>query len=262
MQKCISKGLFFIILLVTSCIYSSYPGVNAADGSVYQDTCTVCFETRNHAEFYRLSCNHSFCKPCLTYTINTAIQKKSRVPLKCYEPDCTRKFMNVDLRLMSNFAPIGQLNSMLDELRRGKYVLPQGADRQWMLDNTKPCPLCKTIIEKNNGCQHMTCERCAYEFCWECLNRWHGHRQQCGPVVVVLSEEEPREEIRTKSTLVLPVVLAGAVVDGTYKFYQRNKERVDQKAASYKQKMQHYAQKTKTALSSIKTKVWNTLLFR
>ncbi|KAL5383839.1 hypothetical protein DPSP01_005640 [Paraphaeosphaeria sporulosa] len=32
-----------------------------------------------------------------------------------------------------------------------------------------PGPDCAFNIEKNAGCDHMTCSRCRYEFCWECL---------------------------------------------------------------------------------------------
>ena len=30
------------------------------------------------------------------------------------------------------------------------------------------CPNCKTRIEKNGGCDHMTCKKCKHEFCWIC----------------------------------------------------------------------------------------------
>ena len=43
------------------------------------------------------------------------------------------------------------------------------ASLQWITQNTKQCPKCAYRIEKNDGCDHMTCIQCHYEFCWACL---------------------------------------------------------------------------------------------
>ncbi|CEO95477.1 RBR-type E3 ubiquitin transferase [Plasmodiophora brassicae] len=40
---------------------------------------------------------------------------------------------------------------------------------------TKPCPQCRTPIEKNEGCQHMHCTLCNHHFCWTCMQPWVGH---------------------------------------------------------------------------------------
>ena len=34
----------------------------------------------------------------------------------------------------------------------------------------KPCPTCKTPIEKSGGCKHMSCMWCNTRFCWQCLS--------------------------------------------------------------------------------------------
>lgn len=39
----------------------------------------------------------------------------------------------------------------------------------WIQKNAKPCPGCKAPIEKNTGCNHMTCTKCTAHFCWVCL---------------------------------------------------------------------------------------------
>jgi len=44
----------------------------------------------------------------------------------------------------------------------------------WILTNTKACPKCDKRIEKNQGCNHMTCP-CKHEFCWICQKDWKGH---------------------------------------------------------------------------------------
>ena len=43
------------------------------------------------------------------------------------------------------------------------------ASQRWISVHTKKCPQCHSHIEKNQGCDHMTCFKCKYEFCWECL---------------------------------------------------------------------------------------------
>jgi ariadne-1 len=50
-----------------------------------------------------------------------------------------------------------------------------GGNANYILANTKACPKCQVNIEKNQGCQHMTCARCKHEFCWLCMKNWNGH---------------------------------------------------------------------------------------
>ncbi|CAI5705887.1 unnamed protein product [Peronospora effusa] len=50
----------------------------------------------------------------------------------------------------------------------------------WILANTKKCPKCSVRIEKNQGCNHMTCRSCNYEFCWICIEGWDKHGSGTG----------------------------------------------------------------------------------
>ena len=41
----------------------------------------------------------------------------------------------------------------------------------WAENNTnvRKCPKCKIMIEKNGGCNHMTCPKCQAHICWRCM---------------------------------------------------------------------------------------------
>ncbi|EPQ56890.1 hypothetical protein GLOTRDRAFT_73357 [Gloeophyllum trabeum ATCC 11539] len=45
----------------------------------------------------------------------------------------------------------------------------------WIKSNTKECTKCQSTIEKNGGCNHMTCKKCKHEFCWVCMGPWSEH---------------------------------------------------------------------------------------
>ncbi|CAA7260706.1 unnamed protein product [Cyclocybe aegerita] len=45
----------------------------------------------------------------------------------------------------------------------------------WIKSNTKECSNCQSTIEKNGGCNHMTCKKCKHEFCWVCMGPWSEH---------------------------------------------------------------------------------------
>jgi ariadne-1 len=50
-----------------------------------------------------------------------------------------------------------------------------GDSKLWIFVNTKPCPGCNAPMEKNGGCNHMTCSQCSFEFCWLCLSSLDRH---------------------------------------------------------------------------------------
>lgn len=50
----------------------------------------------------------------------------------------------------------------------------ESATSKWFVVNTKACPKCREKIQKNGGCNHMTCH-CHHEWCWVCTKPWSMH---------------------------------------------------------------------------------------
>ena len=53
-------------------------------------------------------------------------------------------------------------------------------DKYSKKNNVKQCPQCRRRVEKNQGCDHMTCPACRYEWCWLCGEPYMvGHFENC-----------------------------------------------------------------------------------
>jgi len=43
------------------------------------------------------------------------------------------------------------------------------ASVHWKNTNTRPCPVCRSPIMKDGGCNHVKCGKCRADFCWACM---------------------------------------------------------------------------------------------
>ncbi|XP_041707909.2 ankyrin repeat and IBR domain-containing protein 1 [Coregonus clupeaformis] len=66
------------------------------------------------------------------------------------------------------------------ELAGVSEACEDAANCLWLLTNAKPCANCKSPIQKNEGCNHMQCAKCKYDFCWICLEEWKKHSSSTG----------------------------------------------------------------------------------
>ena len=61
-------------------------------------------------------------------------------------------------------------NSSCDEFMEKEFLNWKKGKR------VKRCPRCKIYTEKNEGCNHMTCTNCKYQWCWLCEKEYkYGH---------------------------------------------------------------------------------------
>ncbi|KAI3629729.1 hypothetical protein MIR68_011164 [Amoeboaphelidium protococcarum] len=74
---------------------------------------------------------------------------------------------------------------------------------QWKYFNSKPCPRCHTLIERDEGCNKVDCTMCGFKFCWLCMNKWGGecsyYRCVAQPVTP-LNANSSQEHIKDKET--------------------------------------------------------------
>lgn len=78
------------------------------------------------------------------------------------------------MHLWSNINDISDLSKDKDYMRSFKV-------------NVKTCPLCKEKVNKNGGCNAMTC-RCGHHFCWLCLKPNPYSQHTCKTVALQVSE--------------------------------------------------------------------------
>jgi ankyrin repeat/IBR domain-containing protein 1 len=50
----------------------------------------------------------------------------------------------------------------------------------WLINNSRQCPNCQLTLQKTDGCNHVKCNKCHFDFCWVCLRSWKTHSTSSG----------------------------------------------------------------------------------
>lgn len=161
-------------------------------------TCSICLENIDKVkrQVIQLPCDHMFCRKCLATYARQEIRVHQHV--KCPIPDCRHilelttligqkwiklagKPREYDLCPKDNCKGTliaGQCNTC------GVYVCNFCGEIQHPGSECNPiiranylqvtkigkqCPKCKVTIQKDGGCDHMTCYRCRHRFYWTTL---------------------------------------------------------------------------------------------
>ncbi len=67
--------------------------------------------------------------------------------------------------------------------------------------HTRMCPKCRSPIEKNGGCMHMTCRKCKHEFCWICFADWRSHKACDSQKPEIKSREASEQSAKARVVL-------------------------------------------------------------
>ncbi|XP_054458908.1 E3 ubiquitin-protein ligase RNF14-like [Anoplopoma fimbria] len=123
-------------------------------------------------------CSFAFCVKCRkTYHGTDTCLEKGTTKIKAAQqanadlPQSQKGLM----ALWDDYASSSKQRQHLLENRYGRSVmlgdLEETLSEDWKELNSKYCPHCFCKIQKNGGCNTMTCTRCRQMFCWRCLTR-------------------------------------------------------------------------------------------
>ena len=145
-------------------------------------TCGICLERCVVGdEWLRKSGNHSrgcdghFCQACLLEHCNRTLDSGA---LACECPSCRAELRSDELQKIS--PDLDRRQYFLQTQARKARVTSQTASLldsapellQWAeAGHAQICPHCATLVERSDGCRHMTCQ-CRGQFCFICGGEW------------------------------------------------------------------------------------------
>ena len=161
-------------------------------------------EKINNANVYKISCMEHKCGYILEEKFIKAIIGSDNTLIEKYDKFLSRKKL-MDSNKKIKFCPIPDCDGYAEK-KKSKYVKcnfghefcfdclqqPHGKKKcakvidegfeEWKSHTlVKRCPYCKFWTEKNEGCNHMTCSQCNFQWCWICEKECVAGHYNFGP---------------------------------------------------------------------------------
>ena len=146
-------------------------GKKKARATGVQRECMICMSKFRVAGVTCGSGDHHTCKSCTVGYITKTLSSKGtvyfdRVP--CVQPSCWSLISAKEAEGVLTKKKLAEMEKKQWDLA---YLLGGEVDpssQALLNDKTKPCPNCKSPIEKALGCDHMNCTICSHDFWWTC----------------------------------------------------------------------------------------------
>eukprot|EP00477_Mikrocytos_mackini_P002273 GAHX01002511.1.p1 GENE.GAHX01002511.1~~GAHX01002511.1.p1 ORF type:complete len:404 (-),score=82.75 GAHX01002511.1:64-1275(-) len=128
--------------------------------------------------------------------IDSEIQHKFKLKkliIKCSTANCTSLFLPANEKIghctscSKDTCLIceNKIHGILNCIQNKKLKSLLGSENDYnsavyIASNTINCPNCLVRLNRDRGCNHLTCTSCKYEFCWVCLDNWKNHNFETG----------------------------------------------------------------------------------
>ena len=92
-------------------------------------------------------------------------------------------------------------------------------DKWAKFHHAKFCPKCKIRVQKLRGCNHMTCVKCQYEWCWLCGDHYIPQHYDTCPVKRMLKRNPPWKYVFL--CLFVPIIAPFFLIIGSFIFIEK-----------------------------------------
>ena len=140
-------------------------GIQAKRG--HQLTCPQvgCRHTLTRSDINAITPNPQRRQTCYTLARNQWILRQGAQARFCPTPDCEEAFLNNGVAAPKTCDACHHIYCANCLVNHAAGVPCQkNASNQWKSGHAKQCPNCTSPIEKNGGCNHMTCNQCRTSF--------------------------------------------------------------------------------------------------